>query len=665
MPKKRINQRQEYIAHYDRTERYMALIDAIFEQANKDSVKLAKRAGYDGGKLFSFNDYPQLKTRFSDLMNTMASDIQTVIVNGATAEWDASNVKNDALTKSILGKRLTDEQMKGAEFRRFFQNNKEALNAFLERKQNGMNLSSRIWNTAKEYRSNLELALSAGLADGKSAAELSRDIRACLNDPQKLFRRVRKNGKLVLSKAAKAYNPGAGVYRSSYKNALRLARTEINMAYRTADCTRWQQLDFVVGLEIKRSGRKYPCPVCEELAGKYPKDFVFSGWHPNCRCYIIPILMKDSEFWAEADSSVNEVKDVPENFKRWINENKERIAVAGKRGSLPYFIKDNKKQVFDILHQKRTDMPQAPKTRTREEILAAAQKRHAARTPEQIADIQRRWTLREAEIRHAKRTPEQEEAIRRAWNERKNAANTGPFSENGYSRERKKTAFSDGTESGEKAFNLFRDTAGKNWTTAPQAEKDMVYEYTHTYHDVNDPLRGIKYNNHQTVAEFKNKVSKITSYIEKNELPADMWCVRADSDINAVKGRIEFAGGKMPSNLQDLVGMTMQEGGFMSTSTRSVSKGAVFSGDVIIEIFAPKGTKGAYIAPTSFFGGNKNWDGKQKIISSEKELLIQRGTKMRITKVYTTRGKTHVECEIIGQEVKDISYVKKSHISTN
>lgn len=48
--------------------------------------------------------------------------------------------------------------------------------------------------------------------------------------------------------------------------------------------------------------------------------------------------MKDSEFWAESKTSVNEVKDVPPGFKRWCRENLER---AKKAKSVPYWIRDN------------------------------------------------------------------------------------------------------------------------------------------------------------------------------------------------------------------------------------------------------------------------------------------------------------------------------------
>lgn len=77
---------------------------------------------------------------------------------------------------------------------------------------------------------------------GKSANYLISDVRKYLKNPDALFRRVRdKHGNLRLSKAAKAYHPVRGVYRSAYKNALRLTATETNMAYRTADHLRWQQ----------------------------------------------------------------------------------------------------------------------------------------------------------------------------------------------------------------------------------------------------------------------------------------------------------------------------------------------------------------------------------------------------------------------------------------
>ena len=205
----------------------------------------------------------------------------------------------------------------------------------------------------------LELALDLGLGEGKSAADMSRDVRKYLRNPDKLFRRVRdKHGNLRLSKAAKAYHPGRGVYRSSYRNALRLTATENNMAYRTSDHERRKQIPFIVGIEIKLSnnhtckgvpGRFYD--ICDELKGVYPKDFKFVGWHPHCRCFAIDKISDDftdyqSRLIAGEDVSdykfKDEVKDLPNKFKDWYTDNQDRIARAK---SLPYFLRDNKKLI--------------------------------------------------------------------------------------------------------------------------------------------------------------------------------------------------------------------------------------------------------------------------------------------------------------------------------
>lgn len=348
------NQRKAYTAHFNRVERYAALVDAIYAESIKEFSKLALSVGYDPSKPFQFSDYPHIKARVAELQREITANIQGVIVNGITAEWEESNLKNDALARSVIGIRKFDLDEKGrnkipTRFKPYFNNNADALGSFVDRKANGLGLSAKVWKLADQYKSDLELALSVGISDGRSAAELSRDVRQYLNEPKKLFRRVMQDEKLRLSKAAKAYHPGQGVCRSSYKNAMRLTRTEINTAYRTADNARWGQMDFVVGFEVKRSGRGYDCSVCESLAGKYPKSFAFTGWHPHCRCYMIPILKTDEEFWAwdgrgEAPTdSVNTVGNVPQGFKNWTLDNASRINKAKENGTLPYFLKDNQR----------------------------------------------------------------------------------------------------------------------------------------------------------------------------------------------------------------------------------------------------------------------------------------------------------------------------------
>ncbi len=245
------------------------------------------------------------------------------------------------------------------------------LKAFQQRKAGGMNLSQRVWNLSEQYKTELEMALSAAIEPGTSAMELAADIKTYLNEPDKMFRRFRykdeegnwqrkwkqkftdADGKVHFIDAdPKAYHPGRGVYRSSARNAQRLARTEINMAYRKAEQERWKSFDFVVGYEVKiTQNGKHVEDICDCLKGKYRKDFKFMGWHPQCMCYTIPILKTEDEFFDDDEDakSVNEVEDVPQGFKDWVKDNEERIDKAAERGKLPYFIADNKRVVENIL----------------------------------------------------------------------------------------------------------------------------------------------------------------------------------------------------------------------------------------------------------------------------------------------------------------------------
>lgn len=339
-------------AHYRQTEQYTQAVDALFEKATTEIARAAAKGKYDPDKPFSFDDYPSAKAVMQSVTKQLASRITTVIETGSKKQWLFACSKNDGFISSILD----TSKLSKAQLKKMQDQNLDALKTFQGRKVEGMNLSQRIWKYVGQYREQLEAALDAGLGEGRSAAQLSRDVRQNLKDPNRLFRRVRdKRGNLVLSKAARAFHPGRGVYRSSAKNAARLTRSEINMAYRESDYLRWQSLDFVVGFEVKRSNHEplCKCDICEKLKGRYPKHFKFKGWHPQCMCYAVPILM-DEETFDENElgdlkaalrgtqykrlEAKNVVVDVPDGFKEWVREHEEAQA---NWSSTPYFIKDN------------------------------------------------------------------------------------------------------------------------------------------------------------------------------------------------------------------------------------------------------------------------------------------------------------------------------------
>lgn len=342
---KTLDYKEIYSKLQKRTELYAQKTRNVFLNRLGEIARMCDGITLEEDEVFKFNDHPEIARQVQEKLRTMYSELYQQVRSDIVQEWRYANGMSDMLVRMAFGK----ESEENPHFAKYFQRNREATNAFFERKQQGMSLSQRVWKLVGEAKEELELALDLGLGEGKDADALSRDVRKYLQNPDALFRRVRdKHGNLVLSKAARAYHPGRGVYRSAYKNAMRLTRTETNMAYRTADVTRWQQMKFITGYEVKIS-KQHPYPdICDTLAGKYPVTFKFVGWHPHCFCYIVPIMCTDKEL-EELQQRILDgtdgqftpsgvVQDVPPAFTKWIQDNEERIKNAH---SLPYFIRDN------------------------------------------------------------------------------------------------------------------------------------------------------------------------------------------------------------------------------------------------------------------------------------------------------------------------------------
>lgn len=344
-----------------RTEQYADKVRQHYATAVEELLKLSANSHISPDEVFSFSDNKKLSAKANNVLLGLYSAVYNEIKGGIAAEWEYANLSCDALIESIFGKGLEEDN----HFARWFSRNQEAMDAFFARKSayGGMNLSQKVWRYTGDLKTEMELALSLSLGQGDSASTVSRKVRQYLQEPEKLFRRIRTgtdaNGNPLykLSKAAKAYHPGRGVYRSSYKNAMRLTRTETNMAYRASEQDRWQRMDFVVGYEVKRSKRGFDCSICESLKGKFPKDFVFRGWHAQCRCVVVPILATDDEFIKMQEKilagenpasvrSANTIRRPHEDFYNWWENNKGRVETAT---TMPYWVQDNQ----DYINKKR------------------------------------------------------------------------------------------------------------------------------------------------------------------------------------------------------------------------------------------------------------------------------------------------------------------------
>ena len=324
-------------------------VSEILADAQRKAIAIAIGTGYNGNGSFFFKDYGIANDQIDGLLHDTADLLTANMKNGNKASWELSLEKMSAIVAWVGGY----ADLPKSKVEKWTDPLTSKLNEFNSRKVNTvslasgkrreMTLSSRVWNLSGQFKQEIELAVEAAMSEGMSADELSREVRRYLNDPDKLFRRVRdRSGVLRLSKAAAAYHPGAGVYRSSYMNAKRMAVTEINTAYREADYQRWKSMPFIEGIEIKITNGRHEPDICDDLKGRYPKDFKFTGWHPWCRCYAVPILPSVEEFksW-DGKSGFGEVKyDGVEKLQKWAKENAGRIEKAK---TMPGFLKDNEK----------------------------------------------------------------------------------------------------------------------------------------------------------------------------------------------------------------------------------------------------------------------------------------------------------------------------------
>ena len=318
----------------------------IFNKVADDFARLSYDPNIKFAKAFIFPKY--IKERMKVMMTDFHDQVLELTKTEIEGFWDLSNQKNDKLVTNYLE---TISTIKARQQAAYFMPNTSALKAFLSTAHGTETLSESVWKIARQYRKELETHLGIGVAQGDSADVISRRIRQYLKNPDALFRRVRdKNGKLVASKAMSEYHPGQGVYKSAYKNAMRVTRSETNAAYHLADMLRWEQLDMVKGFEIKLSASHVIFDICDECVGIYPKTFIFTGFHPQCMCNAVPVMSSQQDFLEylrTGDREVNNmVTQYPENFKNYVKDNFERYS---NYKSVPFWITDNKEIIKNIV----------------------------------------------------------------------------------------------------------------------------------------------------------------------------------------------------------------------------------------------------------------------------------------------------------------------------
>lgn len=901
-----------------------------------DYVKKLTSLGYgedvlEDDALFNFDNFPQLKARLNDIFNDYYQNSLLCYKSGIT-DGVALAYNHDEM---VIGgySVLTDKAIRVAR--------DTAAATFIANRlktKNGLNLAQTVWNYCQQTKSEFEMAMSNTIADGikkgSSAEEIGKSIRKYLNDPDMMYRRyhtikVQKNGKkkdvvtwrrrrIIDGKVRFVEEPlekvGMGVYRSSRKNALRVARTEINAAYHKARNERWQNEPFVIGQYIHVSPQHNIDDICNDLEGRYPKDYVWISWHPQCICTSDPITIQGEEkkefykrLMAGEDMSNYvspfAVLTMPEKYNQYIKDNSEAIVKAGMRGKLAWHLQDNTKYWAHLLSPSDRKKLGLKAVSSKELILAKAKERHALRTKEQIDKIQSRWDKHRRDyynglvhnllgsksvtdiksqdlferyyaIRYAIKDKKSASEIaslfdrfkrgyqtKLAWTDRKvamnvmkvaanygetdvssvlsalkaadytlarkeaktlanaisaikkdelslsalipdvnkwhkqftsqelhgvydaveaklaqwqsltlekqvsklqfeavdflggnmhgvqqkyatwkvsqaaylkkldevntaidwininkayadvkgystqskvyhkilfdlknamvaqdkdlakqliqeaqdkknsliqlkakRAANKGgngsiPFDADAYSQARKDAAV--WAKNTKDADDVLRAKCGEVWRNATDEEKNAIFGYTSSYHNINEPLRGLTYYGSAADTQLGlDRIPLMESIINKSYYDKDIWLQRGGGMVELKKYGLSNYASATDTEIMALVGKEGTEGAFTSAG---VVKGKGFGGNVITNIYAPRGTKMMYAEPYSSFGNGsgRSWDGiaKQSTFGSESEIILQRGTTFRVTKVEKSGNTWYIDVEVINQDVLPFPYI--------
>lgn len=206
-----------------------------------------------------------------------------------------------------------------------------------------------------------------------------------------------------------------------------------------------------------------------------------------------------------------------------------------------------------------------------------------------------------------------------------------------------------------------RSVCGDVWQAAKQAERRAIYDYTSGSGKFNRPLSGFQgswgQHNNKGVGmvdlnyegAFK-EIQDMTDIISKSSYDFDVWLQRG-CGTEAIESFLHLPNGTLGrmthEQLQQFLG---RDGRIYSFTSTGVTKGKGFSGNVIMNIYAPKGTQMMYAEPFSAFGngGGKSWDGisPQSTFGYESEMIIQRGASYTITKIEKSGGTIFIDVEV-------------------
>jgi hypothetical protein len=175
----------------------------------------------------------------------------------------------------------------------------------------------------KGAQKEIESLISQGVLEGKSARTLAKELKGFVKGKP-----IRYQGTLI---------KGGNL---NYQ-AIRLAATELNLAFRTSDFLQNSRLPFVESVTIELSSSHPVSDICDELVGTYPKGYLFQGFHPLCICIATYNNIPKEKFVDYIKTGKMDtagfITDIPKRAQRYLNENAKRLLSYKNK---PYFLEN-------------------------------------------------------------------------------------------------------------------------------------------------------------------------------------------------------------------------------------------------------------------------------------------------------------------------------------
>lgn len=216
-----------------------------------------------------------------------------------------------------------------------------------------------------------------------------------------------------------------------------------------------------------------------------------------------------------------------------------------------------------------------------------------------------------------------------------------------------------------------RKVCGEVWRNASKEERDAICSYTsNSYVHYNRVLSGyelpksIQFEDDYPPEYLKGagnvsinnegygeKIRRMTDIIAKSAYDKDVW-LRRGTSLKQMDELLGLPPGTFEKkSLKEMKDFCGNFGNLQSFLSCGAASGKGFNGQLIMRIFAPKGTEMMYTEPFSAngLGFGRNWDGvqKQTLFSREFEIIIQRGAKYKMVDIYQQKnGKYVVELEV-------------------